>query len=360
MTNAAGLPGDDEIELILLGPGYGESIVLHIGGGTWVVVDSCADPDGTPRALSYLESIGVDPARSVALIVATHWHDDHIRGIARLVEACPDARFCCASAFCSNEFLALVGTLEGQHFSAAGSGLREIHDVFSRLGNVRKPPTHAVANRLVFQKDGCKIWSLSPGDGVFQRFLKSVGSLVPRQGENKIRIPSLSPNEVAVALWVECGGGSLLLGADLERRGWSAILGDSMRPAGKASVFKVSHHGSANADEPAVWKQMLHDEPVAVLTPWRRGSRALPTMADVKRISCAAPNSWITATDKTGHARVRYENKMVERTLRESGVRIRRLAGSAGMIRLRWRIGSDDEWKVETFGNAGRLLDYTV
>ena len=257
MTNAAGPPGDDEFELVLLGPGYGESIVLHVGNGTWVVVDSCLDPDGRPGALRYLESIGVDPVHSVVLIVATHWHDDHIRGMSRLVELCPDAQFCCASALCDKEFLTLVGALEGWHFSATGSGFREIYGVFSHLRNVGKSPTHALANRVVFRKDGCTISSLSPGDGVFQRFLASVGRLIPRQGGNKTRIQSLSPNEVAVALWVECGGNSLLLGADLERRGWAAILGDTDRPTGKASVFKIPHHGSAGANEPAVWEHML-------------------------------------------------------------------------------------------------------
>lgn len=72
MTNAAGPPEDDEFEIILLGPGYGESIVLHVGNGVWVVVDSCLDRDGRPGALRYLEGIGLEPAQSVALIVATH------------------------------------------------------------------------------------------------------------------------------------------------------------------------------------------------------------------------------------------------------------------------------------------------
>ena len=360
MTKAAGPPEDDEFELILLGPGYGESIVLHVGNGAWAVVDSCFDPDGRPGALRYLESIGLEPAQSVALIVATHWHDDHIRGMARLVELCPDAQFCCASALCDEEFLTLVGALEGRHFSATGSGLREIHGVFSQLGNVGKMPIHALANRVVFRKGGCTISSLSPGDGVFQQFLASVGGLIPGKGVNKKRIRSFSPNEVAVALWVECGGSSLLLGADLERKGWVAILGDTHRPPGKASVYKIPHHGSADADEPAVWERMLEDEPVAVLAPWRRGRGALPTEQDTERILSATPNAWITDTGSTREATFRHGNRTVEKTLRESGVRIRRLAGDTGMIRLRRRIGSADDWKVKKFGNACHLLDYAA
>jgi len=360
VTNAAGPPEDDEFEIILLGPGYGESIVLHVGNGVWVVVDSCLDRDGRPGALRYLEGIGLEPAQSVALIVATHWHDDHIRGMARLVELCPNAQFCCASVLCKEEFLTLVGALEGRHFSATGSGLREIHGVFSRLDDIGKMPIHALANRVVFRKGGCTISSLSPGDEVFQQFLTSVGGLIPGRGENKKRIRSFSPNEVAVALWVECNGSSLLLGADLERKGWVAILADTDRLPGKASVYKIPHHGSSNADEPAVWEQMLEDEPVAILAPWRRGLRALPTEQDIDRILSAAQNVWITDSGATREAAFRHENRTVEKTLRESGVRIRRFADDAGMIRLRRHLGSIDDWKVKKFGTACHLRDYAV
>jgi len=360
VTEAAGPPEDDELEITLLGAGYGESIVLHVGGGAWVVVDSFLDGDGRPGALRYLESIGLEPARSVALIVATHWHDDHIRGMARLVELCPNARFCCAGALCGMEFLTLVGALEGRHFSATGSGLREIHGVFSQLDGIGKMPIHALANRVVFRKGGCTISSLSPGDGAFQRFLASVGGLIPGRGENKKRIRSFSPNEVAVALWVECGGSSLLLGADLDRKGWVAILADADRPPGRASVYKIPHHGSSNADEPAVWERMLEDEPAAVLSPWRRGRGALPTRRDTDRILGAVRNVWITDSGAAGEATFRHGNSAVERTLRESGVRIRRLADDAGMIRLRRRLGSTGDWKVRKFGNACHLRDYAV
>ena len=111
-------------ELTLLGPGYGESLVLHLGGGMWVLVDSCLDSDGFPQALRYLESIDVDPAEAVDLIVATHWHDDHIRGIADLVETCKKATFCCGAVLCQEEFLAVAHALEGSHLSVAGSGVR--------------------------------------------------------------------------------------------------------------------------------------------------------------------------------------------------------------------------------------------
>ena len=206
----------------------------------------------------------------------------------------------------------------------------------------------------------CTVSSLSPGDEVFQRFLTSVGRLIPDQGEDKTRIRSLSPNEVSVALWIDVQEFSLLLGADLEKRGWVTILEGEAHPAGKASAYKIPHHGSENADLPAVWDRMLENNPVAVLTPWRRGSKALPTTQDVERILKATPHAWITNKGSSGQSN-NHENRAVAKTLRESRVHIRRPAGDKSMVRLRRLIDdSAAQWEVERFGDACRLVDYVA
>ena len=76
-------PGPNDFERTLLGPGYGECAIIHYGHGEWIIVDSCVDEAGHPAALNYLRQIGVDAGRSVRMIVVTHWHDDHIRGIVQ-------------------------------------------------------------------------------------------------------------------------------------------------------------------------------------------------------------------------------------------------------------------------------------
>ena len=70
----------------------------------WVVVDPCVDEDRAPKALSYLEALGVDPGEAVVLIVATHWHDDHICGMGQLVEACSKALFAVPTRFVRRNF----------------------------------------------------------------------------------------------------------------------------------------------------------------------------------------------------------------------------------------------------------------
>ena len=102
-------PQSDEFELSLFGPGVGECIVVHIGDGQWVVIDSCLGPETKqPVALSYLNSLGIDIAHSVSVVIVTHWHDDHMEGGATLLDAATNAIFCCSIALRKDEFLSRV------------------------------------------------------------------------------------------------------------------------------------------------------------------------------------------------------------------------------------------------------------
>ena len=350
-------PHEDEIEITLLGPGYGESVVLHIGKGTWVIVDSCINHDGNPQALDYLKSIGIDPKHAVKLIVATHWHDDHIRGMARVVEVCEEAKFCCASALCEREFLSIADALERRHLSAGGSGVRELHTVVSHLETKKCPPTFALANRLIYARDACEIWSLSPQDSDVWNFLKSIVKLFPGRGQTKIRVQAKAPNDVAVALWIGFDKTAVLLGSDLEKKGWVAIL-ESEAPRPKvAAVFKVAHHGSTNAHEPEVWQRILEPEPFSVLTPWRRGQHALPTEEGVRLILSKTRNAFVTARNGEIPQGRKRRNQAVARTLRRSGIRLRGSLAESGAVRLRRPMDAGSQWSVEMAGPACHLTD---
>ena len=325
---------------------------MHVGHGTWILVDSCLQADGTPRTLNYLQNMGVDPASAVALVVATHWHDDHIRGMTQLVEHCTSAAFCCSGALRQKEFLSVVGRMEANHMSRNGSGVREIHQVFSGL---RAPPRFAAANRRLLSRDGCEVWSLSPNDGVYQQFLDAIGNLAPKQGEQKARIRDLSPNGAAVVLWIRIGDVVLLLGSDLEKPGWVEILQDQQRPQGYASALKVPHHGAESAHVPGVWTDLLEPQPVAVLTPWRLGGHSLPTQADVARIRNSTSQAYATAKPDVRATPSPRRERAIERTIRESGIELRRPAMSPGTVRLRRNFEVPGSWQVDLFGTAFRL-----
>lgn len=53
-------PDDQELEIMVFGPGYGEAIAVHVGERNWLLVDSCIDPDSKqPASYTYLQQIGV-------------------------------------------------------------------------------------------------------------------------------------------------------------------------------------------------------------------------------------------------------------------------------------------------------------
>ncbi len=351
---------EDELEVTVFGPGYGESIALHVGDGAWVLVDSCINPDGEPRALQYLAGLGVNPAQAVRLVVATHWHDDHIRGMARLVTACSNAVFCCASALREKEFLTLSGTSGPNRIPGASSGVRELYNIFSRLHRTPEKLKFVFADNLIFRQGSCEIWALSPNSSAFLNFLKQVGSILPGRGETRRRIPSLTPNQVSVVLWVKIGDFALLLGSDMERPGWADILSSTTRPTGKASVLKVPHHGSANADEPGVWQDMLASHPWAVLAPWRLGGRKLPRQDDVRRVLSYTPNAYATSQGTTLTGAPAEKNRTVSRTIRETAIKRRSVSMSTDAVRLRRPSGSQAPWRVELFGSACALQHFAT
>ncbi len=352
-------PEHNVMEVTVVGPGYGECIILHIGNGSWVIVDSCIGVDSRPAALAYFQDLGLNSSEVVRLIVATHWHDDHIRGMGKLVEVCNNAMFCCASALRKQEFLAMMDATASRPMSQVGSGMQEFYKVRSLLEERSSKPVFAIANRRIFSQDDCEIWSLSPLDKEVDSFLQGIDYLRPQVRETKRRTPTLTPNKVAVVLLIKIGNTAILLGSDLEGNGWLEILDASERPSCKASFFKVSHHGSQNAHEDRVWNEMLHSDPIAALTPWRKGGRSLPTESDVKRILSFTRKAYATAPrDISSRRPVRNRNRTVVKTIQEVSKRVSRIARPPGMVRLRREFDSQTNWNIETFGSACQLADY--
>jgi glyoxylase-like metal-dependent hydrolase (beta-lactamase superfamily II) len=105
-------PRSNEIEVSVFGPGIGESIVVHLNGGQWMIVDSCLSrATKKPAALDYLAKIGVKVSANVRFVVSTHWHDDHIRGLAKVYEKCESAELVSAHGLNSDQFTQLLSCI---------------------------------------------------------------------------------------------------------------------------------------------------------------------------------------------------------------------------------------------------------
>lgn len=366
-------PGPDELELSLFGPGYGEAIAIHLGCSKWVLVDSCLHPQsGKPAALHYLEALRIDPSTAVVLLVATHWHDDHVRGIADLLDHCTSATLAVSSALRDDEFLQLV-SLYSEPIAIASSGLDELAKICRTL-SLRRPGRASVnplrlaaADRVLYNENlqlqghpvRAVIYSLSPSDAsqLMARFAFS--SFLPTAGDLKLRVRAPSPNHSSVALWLEVGSHRILLGADLEKTaapktGWSVILAESQVTSGKAFVIKVPHHGSATAHDDRVWLQLLSPNPIAVLTPFVRGSNPLPSPLDIQRICQKTPAGYATAPPSLSS--LHWRNRVVRETIKASTREMRGLQWAWGHIRIRRGLSDTaSPPRVELFGDAYSL-----
>lgn len=341
-------PAAHQLEISVFGPGVGECIVAHLGDGDWIVIDSCIDrQSGRPIAMKYLRALGVDIASQVRLVVATHWHDDHIRGLSELFDAATIAKFVNSAAYSFRELLRVVvlGTKTAPQSSATTEfqGIVRVLEQRRSNGERREAvgPIQAMANRKLLTLSGdsrsvkADVVALSPSDGVFNLAEAELRNALTAI-EGRRRPPRQGPNQLCVVLWLKVGVLDVLLGADLEHvsgttEGWRAIIGSGERPSGRAGFFKVPHHGSENADCPECWTDLLSNEPIAIVTPY--APSLLPKPADVARMCKRTPLVYLTS-DPSRYGVPRRDNA-VEKTLREVVITRRSLGGPMGHVRIR-------------------------
>jgi len=354
-------PEEDEIEVTLFGPGKGECVVVHIGGGEWIVMDSCLGKDREPAAATYLESLGVDLA-GVKLLVVSHWHDDHIGGLARLVELIPGAGLVCSGALAADEFLYLVSAADLRPMVRTTSGVHEFRRVIETLDSRKQHPRFAIQDRVLYRRSNsipCVIQALSPSDASNREGFEHIRDLLGEQGQgDRLTVPRPERNPAAVVVWVDIGGICMLLSSDLEvsvdaQKGWTALLNAPARPTADAEVIKVSHHGSINGHDDEVWRSLVKPAPHAVLTPYLSGSTPLPRPSDIERIARLTPHAYLTRP--SGTPKVKRDWRVSKMT--EDATRWIRASEppNAGAIRLRRRVAADASWRVRLSGSAIRL-----
>lgn len=372
-----GSPLSNQIEICLFGMGFGESILIHLGNNNWAIIDSFLHPKTTkPIALEYLESISVDIASCVKIVIATHWHDDHIKGMAEIVSKTPNARFVFSQVMQNDKFKKFVKRHQTRILTASGSKVDEIDKIFEFFFSKPKGRTHpnpclTSQNKPLLQLDaadvqlpmGCKILSLSPSDTDFWNFIQSIAKMMPADGKPKRSAKRITENQASVVTWVGYDDLCFLFGADMEKRpandtGWNAIVNSDTRPKQKSSVYKVPHHGSATGHCESIWDQLLHEKPMAIVTPFINGRVKLPTPEQIKAILEQSPNFFATGIPSEGKAKKR--SAAVEKEIKDGNIKLKPRGSGLGMVRLRSMpiTTAIDQcvWSVELLGDAKHLL----
>lgn len=179
--------------------GQGDALALRVGPARAVVVDAGPDPAMVDRCLGRL---GVS---EVPLVVLTHFHADHVDGLAGVLRG------------------RRVGAVEVTGLDEPAAGAREVARVARSAGVPVQRAAYAGTRRL--------------GDLEWQ-VVAPAGPPPAASGS--------PPNDASVVLLVRTHGIRLLLMGDEEEASQTRLL----RETGgiPADVLKVAHHGSASQD----------------------------------------------------------------------------------------------------------------
>jgi hypothetical protein len=244
------------------------------------------------------------------------------------------------------------------------SGVQEFADILAvlqerkRAGGSPAGLKRIVAETTTLHESAtCSVRALSPSEASIVRTFKSIADLVPAYKEAHKRVTAPTPNAASVVLWMGGAAGFALLGADLERQdrddqGWGAVLALEPATNGRANLVKIPHHGSYSGHDQRMWDELLQSHPSAMLTPWSRGGKYLPTEQDRSRICARAPD---TVMAGKGPSRPANYSPAVERTLREVGASRLTATGRTGHVRARCSPPDSGHWRVEIIREGTRL-----
>lgn len=342
------------LEVSIFGPGYGECILIHIGANKWVVIDSCLNSKKESVALHYLNEIGV-PFVNIVQVIATHWHDDHIRGLAQIVQEAKHCIFTFSSALSCDEFFTLAANNGLNISTTTTSGIQEFHKILDIINLRGSKLQFADENKQIFLDTelSVSIKSLSPSDETRVHALKKIADLFPQVNMERKRLPSITPNIASVVTHIKINDQEILLGADLEEsnlQGWSTIISSQTRDSIKANIFKIPHHGSRNADIPQIWSTLLIKHVAAVVTPYSKGKK-LPSNADIKRLKENTENLFQTSAPEAKRiTRTGVSQKLINSTVKS----IQTVQYCCGQVRFRFDPVAKI-WNEELFGNASKL-----
>ena len=298
-------PALNEAEVTLIGgtTGFGETIIIHIGNGIWAVVDSCTNPiNGECVALSYLKEIGVRVDEQLFYVVCTHWHEDHILGLSKLIDACSNKTVLALSCADDREKF-IYEMMEKCNYTGKSSKLTELRDTINKANEKGIKIKRVEQDKMIFNKNGTECFALSPSSTEIEKFnkelanaqeklhkvvgqvaqLKKIDQASIEEASNveeeifgsfedliveKLDVETSSVEEVddllkykdakkvevndrCVAMLLKIKGHNVILGADLEHDqkrspdgGWQSVSDCECMDSIVANLYKIPHHGS--------------------------------------------------------------------------------------------------------------------
>lgn len=368
-------PQNNEIEITIMGNGYGECIVIHYGNGDWIVIDSFISTNKKPIAIEYLDGIGIDVSSRIKYIVVTHADTDHIKGISTLYKESKNAILILSNALGIDEFIYLANGSISQDTTSTISSKEEFSELFSEL-KVRIPNTQfepcswASSSKVIFNENvnfsnmniNRQLWALSPSNQAITKGKTHISQIYNELiGTNKNnplpvgRIPKLHNNHTSVVLSLVVGNRNLLFGADLEELGdpldgWENVIKLTGRPTSKSEFFKIPHHGSSNAHNDNVWSTMVEKQNTSCLTTYSKSKTPLPKLNQIQKIAKLSNRPYLVGRSEL--VRKRYDTD-TNTLLRKIGKTVNTVKGSYGRITFRSAIDDPNRiWDIDCDGQV--------
>lgn len=302
-------PLPDEFEVTLLGRGRGESCVVHMGSGRWLIVDSFKEPRasnvtiagksrprtaGLPAAANYLDSMAVAHS-AVKVIVLTHFHSDHYEGMLELHSKYLQAQLVVPSAVQHGKFVSIFSE---RMKSPVSKGLYET-GLAIRNADKRSFGPSGVIGGLVRATQGSEITSdatvglrvmaLAPSQRAAVVSATELSTFIDTQPDPAlVRNRLQDDNRTSIALHVSACGQTALLCGDVvnepEQFGWTAIVEHpNHQQLPSADIVKVAHHGSPGAHHDDMWDRFVNaGSPMLVAPFW---PSRVPGRSDQQRLN---------------------------------------------------------------------------
>ena len=310
-------PVEGALTVYVFGPGFGESQVVALPGGKWMVVDSC-EQNGVNLPLALLQHFGV---QVIDLLVMTHPDLDHYRGIPDIIAAFEIKRFWRYPGFAT--WRDLLVDLERTGRNARFGEMCRVMDAILSLTKTVRAHEVCYGNKTWPRDASFGVTCIAPCSSEKTYESERRTSLVRRfrEGEaltaSEVRRLMGEANSLSLALVIWWGKVGVLLGGDVEHdaandaRGWRGVIGN-LREDGELHLIqglrlvKAAHHGSEGAFSEDAWTHHATPDPVelAVVTRFNRGRNPPPQASGLEPIGRFARRIALTSKPSGGWSRI--------------------------------------------------------
>lgn len=294
--------------------GTGESIVVNLPNGSWGVIDCCAREFDDPSSNGVLQFLRSRDVTELSFVALTHPHADHYLGLDQLFEAFEVKEFWRPGSLdrlhlqqiLHNEKITAVATGSAQAKSSAAS----LERLFGRISECRKAGRLRILevspNKVLYRlgeefHSSCEIIGIAPSGNQNDKYFEQLSAKFLGGVVIETR-PTIDHNLISSAFHIRYGKTRIILGGDVEVHGWADAQAEVGKNELRATLVKVSHHGSTNGYCDDLWENFSQEgNVISVVTPFARSRlpRAEGLQEIAKRssrlcLTSDAPLKWLS------------------------------------------------------------------